>query len=327
MSPREDTSAVGAPAGLRSALGAIAEDALAKGVGGTLTTNSVLQQRLGMGAGTIQRALDILADRGALTTMSRGHLGRRIETLDIGAVWQTAALPPLRLTLSPAGAVEMDVLEDTLRAGLAALGVPCTVRHLRGGRGRIAALRTGGDDMTVISAGTFDEIDASGSQWPGSVRQLERGTYYASDRLAVAVRSRDEQGDPHVVAIDQDSYDHAVLTRAEFPPSLGFEYLDVSFPDVPAYVLAGVVDAGVWHVTRSPIPPELAGLSIRPMQRAQRVRDDLSGAVLLGGPHRPELRSVLHALDLGGLGARQRAQLAEESAKSQFLAAAARARG
>ena len=45
-----------------AALRALAVDALTKGIGGTLTTNSLLQERLGLGAGTIQRALDALAE-------------------------------------------------------------------------------------------------------------------------------------------------------------------------------------------------------------------------------------------------------------------------
>lgn len=310
--------------GLPSALRALAVDALTKGIGGTLTTNSLLQERLGLGAGTIQRALDALAERDALHTISRGHLGRRIDSIQIGQVWQVAALPPVRLTLSPAGAVEMDVLEEALTLGLAELGVPGTVHHLPGGSERVAALERGEQDLTVISTGTLSGIEARlGERWPGPIRLLERGSYYAPDRLVVVTRTQAGTQRPQLVAIDRDSYDHTALTRAEFPEDLGFQHVEVPFPDVPGYVLAGIVDAGVWHVTRSPVPPTLAGLALHPVRREQHLRDGVSRAAMLAGPHRPEVRGVLKGLGLDGLIDRQRVGLAQEAARARLLLAEA----
>ena len=111
------TTAVGPGAGtqkqgMQSALRAVVVDAMATGVGRTLTKNAALAERAGVGAGTIQRALDLLADEGALEAVSRGHLGRQLVALDVGACWQAARLAPVRVVLSPGGAGEMDASSD-----------------------------------------------------------------------------------------------------------------------------------------------------------------------------------------------------------------------
>ncbi|MYW96084.1 hypothetical protein G3I59_37140 [Amycolatopsis rubida] len=313
--------------GLEAALRALVVDALAKGTGGTLTTNTALRTELGISAGTIQRALDLLADRGALATVSRGHLGRRIESVDVGAGWQLARLAPVRVVLSPAGAVEMDALEQAIAASLGELGIPHTVQHLRGGSQRLSAVRNGEHDLTVVSSGTLDGTRAAeATAWHGTVRTLEPGTYYAPARLVTVRRTDALTRAPASVAIDRDSFDHEALTRAEFPGDAGFRYVDVPFPDVPAYVAAGIVDAGVWHVTRSPIPVELAGLSLLPISRpeAEAVREKLSRAVLAMGGAREEIRAVLSALQFAQLDEEQNRGFEEEAERASRLRRAAR---
>ena len=77
-----------APQGLvtatQSAVHHLVLDALAVGLGGTLPTNATYMRDHGFGAGTIQRALTALADRGALGVTSRGQLGRVVTALDVG---------------------------------------------------------------------------------------------------------------------------------------------------------------------------------------------------------------------------------------------------
>ncbi|MGA4668947.1 YhfZ family protein [Propionibacteriaceae bacterium Y1923] len=324
----EPASTSSSQQGLGSAMRALAVDALAKGVGGTLVKNTALRDDLGISAGTVQRALDVLADRGALHTVSRGHLGRRIEQVDVGRCWHSAGLDPLRVLLSPAGAVEMDVLESTLARTLTDLGIPHSVRHSRGGAPRIHSVMAGEDDLTVTSAGTLAGVRSlAGAGWREVERVLGPGTYYAPDQLVILRRQVDvDEGlAPARVAIDRDSFDHEALTAGEFGEA-PVEFVDINFPEVPAYVHAGVVDAGVWHVTRSAIPPRRAGLALVAFQqpRGRAVRDELSAAAIVGWSGRPELRAVLEALDLSTLDADQRAGFEEERSRSAALEAAVR---
>lgn len=280
---------------------ALATDALAVGIGGTLPTNADYLASHGIGAGTIQRALAELRTSGALSVVSRGHLGRVVTDVDVAVAWRAAWLPPVRLLLPPAGPVEITALQQVIAESLSALGIPHTVRHLRGGAARLALAVAGDADLAVVSAGVLASAES-----PQRHRALGLGTYYGPARIAV-VRRRDDQGLPRRIAIDQDSPDHRAITEGEFPPADGYDYVDVPFPRVPAAVLSRQADAGIWHITPSVVPLDLAGLVLRELGRSSGIAAwrDASEAVVVPSPLRPELAAVVSGLGLDDLAPRQ----------------------
>ena len=304
--------AIGLSAALLPAVREVAVDALARGVGDPLPTNTHYLTQFGIGAGTMQRALASLEGGGALRTVSRGHLGRFITELDVGKTWNIAGLQPIRLLLPPRGPVEIDVLSAELAEQLSALGMPHTEHHERGGTRRVRDVQEGRADLAVVSAGVAALALSAGPRPPH--RTLDGGTYYGESRLVLVHRAGPLPGGPLRIGIDVESPDHAALTRAEFPSSDGHEYLPCPFPMVPAAVLRGEIDAGIWHVTRTIIPLDLAGLATAPMRTdaARTVWAERSPAVLLGWSGRPELTAPLAAMDLSGIAGLQRAALDQD---------------
>lgn len=315
--------------GLQRAIHAIVLDALSRSVGGTLATNGELQQQVGVGAGTVQRALDLLADRGALRTTARGHLGRRIDAISLGDCWQAAGLAPVRISMSTGGPIELDALEAALSDELTRMGIPHGFAHVRGGNGRLADVSAGRSDIAVVSAGTYRcALDSLGLDGLGPARLFPPGTYYAPERLVVLRGpAAADRGLARTVAIDRQSFDHEALTMAEFPIEAGFTHVDMHFTEVPARVLAGIVATGIWHVTESPFPLFLTGLEAVPLVRPQAltVMDALSGAAMVGRAGRSELAAVLHALELGSLVPDQQQALEDERAWLDSFAAEAAA--
>ncbi|WP_405614708.1 YhfZ family protein [Streptomyces sp. NBC_01508] len=289
---------------------AIVVDALRAGVGSSLPTNSHYLHTLGASAGTVQRAMKFLADQRALTVTSRGHLGRTLDSLDIGAAWHLAGLTPLRLLFPPGGPVEIDVLTEALAGELTALGVPHTVHHQRGAARRIDAIVTGDYDLVVVSAGTLDDAARRLESAPTLV--LPPGTYYAPRRLVAVTRTAAPEPGPGArVAIDYDSPDHVLLTESAYPPDHGYVYVPCEFPGVPAAVLRSQVDVGVWHLSHTVIPLDLAGLSCTDLEDLPTATAwrDLSAAALVGRPRRGELTAVLAAINLPTLTQAQRHHL------------------
>lgn len=96
----------------------------------------------------------------------------------------------------------------------------------------------------------------------------------------------------------------------------------------PAYVLAGEVDAGVWRMTKSPIPIRLAGLATSELVHpdAKQVLERFSRAIIVGRSGRPELRAVLDALQLSALVNNQDRADAEDAAIEQKILASAHIR-
>ncbi|MDR1077140.1 MAG: hypothetical protein LBL55_00445 [Propionibacteriaceae bacterium] len=298
-------------AALRVAVAALVRDALAVGVEGTLPTNQDYLDSQGIGAGTLQRALDELRSSGALRTVSRGHLGRVVAELDVASAWRLGGLPPIRLVLPPAGPVEVTALQEVLAEALSGLAIPHTVRHLRGGSARLELTLTGRADLSVFSIGVLRAADT-----PGDLkhRALGVGTYYGPDRIAVVRRVGDPRP-PRRIAIDNDSPDHRALTVGEFPRTGDWDYLQVPFPRVPAAVSTGQADAGIWHICPSPVPLDRAGLDLGRLQTetGRAAWRSTSEAVLAAGPARPELAGVLEGLDMSELIGRQAAAIAADS--------------
>ena len=317
------TGIAGVTSGLHRAVGLIVKEALSRGIGAAMPTNVHYAEQHGISAGTMQRALAVLADRGALEVVSRGHMGRVIRSLDVAQCWQAAGLDPVRLILPPSGPPEADVLAELLAEGLTASGIPHTVHHLPGGTSRLAAVQAGGHDLAVLSLGTWLSAIAGGPSdgAPVLLRKFPAGTYYAPGRLVVVRRADDHRSTGLKVAIDPDSPDHVALTEAALPSTDGHEYISAPFPEVPRGVLRGDVDAGVWHVARSVVPymaepsdetTSLAGLRLDPFTGAQAIEQArlLSPAALVGSAGRPELRLVINQLPLDGLVDAQRRELA-----------------
>ena len=308
---------------LHPAVRRIVTDALARGIGSTLPTNAYYLREHGIRAGTIQRALQLLQEWDALQISSHGHRGRTISAINVGQAWQAAGLSPVRLLLLPSGAAEIDVLEDALAQGLTDLGIPHTVHHRRGGPRRLDSVAAGEHDIALTSAGV--SLDTAGNQSAREAavavreapltRALPPGTYYASGRLVVVRRTADLAADPRRVAIDSQSPDHVTLPKAEFPETAGMTYVETSFPRVPAAVLRGDVDAGIWHQQRSIIPLDLAGLTTHRLGEAATIDawQHLSPAVLVGWAGRPELAAVLASLPLAGVEAKQHEALRNDS--------------
>lgn len=69
---------------------------------------------------------------------------------------------------------------------------------------------------------------------------------------------------PLVVGIDRSSYDHEQLSL-QAVAGVPVRFADCSFVRGPAAILAGDIDTAVWHAMPTVIPPELAGLTLRPL--------------------------------------------------------------
>ncbi|MGC3954545.1 MAG: YhfZ family protein [Propionicimonas sp.] len=306
--------------GLYPAVRTIVLDALAGGVDSTLPTNEVYRARSGMTTGTIQRAIDLLRERGALGIASRGQLGRQIKSIDLGECWRSAGLAPVELALPPLGRVEVEALSDYIVRSLVELGVPYTIRPFHGGPTRLRQVVAGVSDMTIVSSVTFDNSGLAPELGEPNVRKLAPHTYYGPGRVAVVRRAGDTEP-PRRIALDMDSLDHVILTKTEFPDAGGYDYVPVTYAQTLAFLVGGRLDAAVWHVIRSPIPPALAGLTVEPIQSEALTRDgeDLTRAVVVISPQRRELRSVLQQLEFGPVAELQGEAIAVDAAAQQAL--------
>ncbi|MEB8336929.1 YhfZ family protein [Streptomyces endophyticus] len=264
---------------------AIARDALRVGIGGRLPTTTHYQDALGVGSGTVQKALRSLRDEQAISLVARGHQGTFVTALDTGKLWSAARLAPVHLLLPPNAPPEATDVARAVARVFADHGILTTVGHLRGAESRLAALDHEQADLALVSAGAASDLLGSATAGGHRSISLREGTYYAPGTLVVVSRTDAAPTPgpgPLRVGLDPASDDHRRLTRAQFPPD-GVEYVETDFTQVPRAVLEATIDTGVWHTVDTLIPLEAAGLRTTPLstEPACTLADAISPAVLV----------------------------------------------
>lgn len=252
------------PAATTRKLDAVAELARAlldTAVGSRIPTVQELQGRIGVGSGTVVKALRTLQGFGAVEIEPHGHLGTLLVDSDLGTLWELGRMGNLRILLTPPGPVEQHAVAAAIRHSMSEQDIPVLIDFVPGARRRLKDVSSGRAHCAFTSLGAFIQHK---SEYP-ALRYLEVGehTYYDRGSLVVVQRGGRAGSRPKRVGIDTDSDDHAQLTRAEFGDDV--QHVPCSFVEGPAGVLRGRFDAVVWHRQPAIIPPELAGLVVRPL--------------------------------------------------------------
>lgn len=293
------------------ALRELARDVIQRGPGARLATIAQYQERLNAGSGTVQKALRDLARLGAVRLRSRGHQGTFVVDSDLSLLWAVASLQPVRLILTPPGALDGYGLVRGLVDEFARLGVPLELSYARGGAERVRCVRNRSASMAAISAGAAEELLSHDDTL--STLDLGPDTYYSENSIGVLTRDDVDEDDPPSlrVGIDPQSSDHRALTYAEFPPTAGYEYVECDFVRMPAAVLERQVDVGVWHRLVLVIPLASVGVSYRALRQptARTLRRAISSAVLVHPRDSEEVGALLHQLDVSAMRSAQRALL------------------
>jgi hypothetical protein len=258
----------------------IARMLLTREVGQRIPTVQELQASTGAGTGTVVKALRTLENSGAVTLTARGHQGTIVVDRHAGQLWNAAELGNFHLIMPPQGPVEQQGVLDVIQDALRRVGVSVVAEFAPGAHHRLREVYQERAHATVTSAGALSQHRAAFAGLHGT--DLGESTFYSDGSLVVVEHASRPPQRPLRVGIDRSSYDHQQLSEAEFADQQP-TYVDCPFVLAPAAVLAGDVDAAVWHSMPTVIPPELAGLRLRPLSspRAAAVVSQISPAVVV----------------------------------------------
>ncbi|WP_202303253.1 YhfZ family protein [Dryocola clanedunensis] len=274
----------------------IARDILSPGFSGRLATTSQYQERLGIGSGTVQKALHELRQNGAVELVSRGHQGTWITRRDFDRLWDMARLPPVHILLPSRGSQEATVVAGGLSLQFQEWGVGTTIGYMRGARSRLEALDQGQTDVVLLSSGSASLLLPDDPDRYVKI-SLGVGSYYCPGSLVVVEKIAPATGRRRKIGIDFHSNDHQRLTRAQFPAEL-HDYVETDFTLLPRAVFLNEIDSGVWHQEESLIPLDKVGLSLRPLDEPEAVEmaEQISAAVLVAAQDSPVV-TLLRELD------------------------------
>ena len=279
----------------------IARTIISIGLSGRLPITSWFQEVMGIGSGTVQKALLELKKSGAVTLVSRGHQGTFVVSWNFSLLWDAARIPPVHIQLPPRGSQEATQVAYAFAEQCSQWDVAATVSYLRGAHSRLASLEKGVADIVLLSSGSAKMLLANLPTQRYEMFDVGNGSYYRPDSLVVVGKTSAATSKRQRVGIDYHSSDHQRLTRAQFPEQECY-YVEVDFTLLPRLVFLGEVDTGVWHQETSLIPLDKVGLEIRPLDNptALEMAEAISSAVLVVRSASP-IAQLLRQLDFDRL--------------------------
>ncbi|MCP9955267.1 GntR family transcriptional regulator YhfZ [Actinomadura madurae] len=201
-------------------------------------------QRLGVGNGTVQAALQLLENTGAVRTEARGHLGTYLREVDRAGLWQLAGLGTMLAAMPLPYSRRYEGLATGLRAAFEDAGIPFALTFMRGAQARLDALMDGKVDLIAVSRLAFEEF---GEGFPiARLADLGPRTYVGAH--GVLLRAGVSLDDPDLaVAVDTSSADQQELTRLVFS-GRSVRYVETSYMQLGELFRRGEVDASVWNL-------------------------------------------------------------------------------
>lgn len=297
----------------------VANDVLSRQSGDQIKTMAEYQRDVGVGSGTVQKALIFLESVGAVSLSRHGHQGTRIVELDRRALWRFTGRGQVRIVSTLPGAIDAFGLNKGLEKHFSAVGLPVGLQYLRGANARAESVRRDRADVAIMSKGAADQT-LSRRRARTTTVELAPHSYYAPGSLVCLERSSRPQRALRV-GIDRRSSDHRLLTELEFPPSdQRWEYVDCPYSNLPGALLSDQVDIGIWHRTLLPAPIEDLGLRERALSApgANHLLQQISPAVLVIRSADIALNRLLEEIDVRTVNRVQQSLLAMDPASAMI---------
>jgi hypothetical protein len=282
------------------AMAGVALTILTTEIGSRLPNIDQFRSNIGVGAGTVQKALQDMQQNGWVTLDPKPRQGTFLINRRSGELWRTAGLPTLSVLLPLPNSWEFQGLATGLRSELDRLGIPSTFLYGHGSEQRVAALQNGLAHIAVMSLGAAERWTAE-NESVSTHSVLPPGSYYAADSVLVMARaSRQELGNDLRIGIDRMSVDHTLLTKAEFP---NHQYVDVSYAQVPSALTRGIIDAAVWHRTALGLSLDDQGLIAWPLEQpaSRALSEGINSAAIVVKTTDEATKGVLREVDLDSL--------------------------
>jgi hypothetical protein len=291
---RGEESLNGVPPRQAQAAQTVARRLIAIGVGERIPTVAALAAESGTGAGTVQAALRMLEDAGAVSLSSHGHQGTRVEARDPGRLWTFAAGGALVGILPLPTSPEFTGLATALADAFESHGVPASLTFRHGAHHRLRLLETGRADFLVASVAFADSLPAEGFH----TIALPPYTYFQRDSVVVITRAGETPAAARRIAVDRDSADHSTLTEAEFA---GRDLLEAPTSQIPELIVRGDADAAVWHESTASPLMTATGLAIHPLSRPSPAAGERFSRAALVMAHGEDRSAAAPAALLGEL--------------------------
>ncbi|MGX1675809.1 GntR family transcriptional regulator YhfZ [Streptomyces sp. NPDC055400] len=202
-------------------------------------------EELGCGNGTVQAALRLLEESGAIETAARGHLGTFLVRSERSVLWRLSGLGTLLAAMPLPYSRRYEGLATGLRTAFEEAGTPFAITFMRGAGARTTALLEGKVDLVVLSRFAADRLI---EEHPVElVADLGPATYVGAHGLLLREgASLDAPG--LRVAVDHTSEDQRMLAERAFAGRTDIEWVESSYMQLRDLFAQNLADATVWNL-------------------------------------------------------------------------------
>jgi len=223
----------------------IAMELLNYSVGARILRVSDFSEKLKIGRGTVQNALQYIEKEGGIALESRGHLGTFVLKMDRKKLWHLSGLKTVLGTMPLPYSKRYEGLATALYEAFEKADTPFNLAFMRGGETRFAGLLEGRYDFSVSSRFSAEQAIRKYPELMIAI-QLGNFTYVGGHTILLRDGIGSQLRDGMKVAVDPSSYDQKRLT------DIAFKGYDVQFVEMPYNQLLTKlqhkeIDATVWN--------------------------------------------------------------------------------
>ncbi|OXM15728.1 hypothetical protein CGZ75_03100 [Paenibacillus herberti] len=227
------------------------------------------------GRGTVQAALKLLIDEGALEVDALGKRGSFIKKLNREKLLQLGDLTSIIGVMPVAISTIHYGLSTGLHYAFEQTDIPLVLAQLRGAKNRLHFLRTGRCDFAIISRMSWlQEADK------GDLLLLfgfGPGSNVANHALLMPRKHDNGIVDGMRVGVDPTSHDHFLMALKECEGK-SVQFIEISYGESIPKLLSGNIDVSICSESIANLPSEL---KIVPLQYQEVHRDTNTEAVLV----------------------------------------------
>lgn len=227
------------------AVNRLAQDFLSRKVGDRIPPISEYQEMLQVSRGTVQNSLNYLKEKGAISLVSRGHLGTFIEKMDHRCLQECS----FRKELLGAMPLPYSACYQGLATALYKVLSPLSFNlvYARGAESRLRLIASGVCQFVVCSRYAVQAAVDDG-QNVEIVADLGAGSYLSRHVLVMRDAGAKRITSGMRVAYDRASLDQRHLTELACAGVEDVQFVEIYAHQTIAAIRSGQIDAGVWNL-------------------------------------------------------------------------------
>ncbi len=215
-------------------------------VGARINTIAEYSEKYRTARGTVQSAIKLLEQYGAIRLEHKGHLGTFIDFLDYKVLWEFTGLN----TIMGVMPLPYSKLYEGLATGLyKAIGegeIPFGLAYMRGAQTRIDALKSGRYDFVITSKLAAMHCIEAGLDLDIAV-EFGRYTYVNEHAMIFSDSSKRNIEDGMKVGIDRSSIDHYLMTLKQCEGK-DVQLVDIAYNQIISKLKTDKIDAAIWNI-------------------------------------------------------------------------------